>query len=72
MWWYMRSLRVLQAHVTIGAGLSDTTKAMQEVVSALRVACVDIGGESVKVHKAIDSARKGLHSAFVDHQASCR
>ena len=74
-WWTrgdMRELRVVQAHVTIGAGLSDATKLMQDVVSALRVACVDIGGESVKVHKAIDSSRRGLHSTFVDHQAACR
>ncbi len=45
---------------------------MQDVVSALRVACADISGESAKVHKAIDSSRRGLHSAFVDHQSACR
>ena len=45
---------------------------MQDVVSALRVACADISGESAKVHKAIDSSRRGLHSAFVDHQSVCQ
>ena len=64
--------RCLQAHATIGAGLSDTTKSMQEVVTALRLACIEISSESVKVHKAIDSTRRGLHSAFVDHQSTCR
>ena len=68
----MRVPTLAQAHLTIGTGLSDTTKSMQDVVSALRVACVDIGGESAKVHKAIDSSRRGLQSAFVDHQAACR
>ena len=62
----------LQAHATIGAGLSDTTKSMQEVVTALRLACIEISSESGKVHKAIDSTRRGLHSAFVDHQSTCR
>ena len=62
----------LQAHATIGAGLSDTTKSMQEVVTALRLACIEISSESGKVHKAIDSPRRGLHSAFVDHQSTCR
>ncbi len=63
---------VMQAHAAIGAGLSDTTKVVQDVVSALRLACAEIGGESVKVHKGVDSSRKGLHPAFVDHQAACR
>jgi hypothetical protein len=58
--------------VTVGAGLSDTTKGMQDVVQALRQACADISGESAKVQRAIDSSRRGLHTAFVDHTAACR
>lgn len=68
----LSSQRISQAHASIGAGLSDTTKSMQDVVSALRAACTEIGGESTKVHKAIDSCRRGLHSAFTDHQSACR
>ena len=62
----------LQGHASIGAGLSDTTKSMQEVVTALRLACMETSNEFVNVHKAIDSTRRGLHSAFVDHQSTCR
>ncbi|BDA42713.1 hypothetical protein COCOBI_03-6060 [Coccomyxa sp. Obi] len=61
-----------QAHVRVGAGLSDTTKGMQDVVGALRQACADISAESAKVHRAIDAARRHLQTAFADHTAACR
>lgn len=62
----------VQAHVRVGAGLSDTTKGMQDVVGALRQACADISAESAKVHRAIDAARRHLQTAFADHTAACR
>ncbi len=62
----------VQAHVTVGAGLSDTTRGMQEVVGALRTACAEISGESAKVHRSIDAARRHLQAAFADHTAACR
>jgi hypothetical protein len=45
---------------------------MQEVVGALRQACADISGESAKVYRSIDAARRHLQSAFADHTAACR
>ncbi len=58
--------------MTVGAGLSDATKGAQEVVSGLRGACAEIGGEAGRVHRAIDGARRHLHAAFAEHQAACR
>lgn len=56
----------------VGAGLSETTRGMQEVVGALRQACAHILGESSKVHRSIDSARRHLQNTFADHTAACR
>ncbi|KAK9830979.1 hypothetical protein WJX81_004843 [Elliptochloris bilobata] len=64
--------QVGQQHAAVGAGLSDATRGVQEVVGTMRSACADLTSDAHRAHRAMDAARVELAAAFSARRAARR
>ena len=62
----------MQGHAARAVGLGDALKAQQETVVAVRAELGEVASTSLRVSRNVDSARKHLQAAFLDHRTACR